>query len=610
MVALLIFLGIFTCVETLPLSDSPSSYIPEEVPSSQTADIGLPPPTEFTLPNEDDEILIRKLNIQKTRKEILYGPSLIGKTSFFISGPLGDQISQRDQTLWSRDAAPVVQAVSHDAAAALHDIQIHGGLQNLDDYKILYQGHWSSSVPGGIAKGQFSNFTSDLLFSMERLSTNPYILRRLHPHADELPFAVDSKIVQKLTGSTLPSLHKAGRLFLADHSYQKDYVAQEGRYAAACQALFYLDDRCHQFLPLAIKTNVGSNLTYTPLDEPNDWLLAKVMFNVNDLFHGQMYHLASTHAVAEIVHLAALRTMSSRHPVLALLQRLMYQAYAIRPIGNNILFNPGGLIDQNSVFSNVAVRKFATDFYPTVAGPVRSNYFEANLRSRGLLNATHGPDLPHFPFYEDGARIIKVIRTFIQSFVKSIYKSDKVLAKDWELQAWIAEANGAAEVIDFPPTPLKKRKHLVDILTHMAWLTGVSHHVLNQGEPVTTSGVLPLHPGSLYAPVPGEKGVVDSLLPWLPNEQKSVDQISFLALFNRPQIVENNRTLRYMFNSESLLAGTVRAVAAANERFMEEMGHISQEISNRKFDDDGLSQGMPFIWTGMDPGVIPFYLSV
>ncbi|KAF9769304.1 hypothetical protein IL306_013292 [Fusarium sp. DS 682] len=608
--ALLIILGIVTCVGALPLSDSPSSSIPEEVPAGQTADIGLPLPTEFTLPNEDDEILIRKLEIRKKRKEILYGPSLIGKTSFFMSGPLGDQISQRDQSLWARDAAPVVQAASHEAAAALHDIQIHGGLQNLEDYKILYHGHWSCSVPGGIAKGQFSNFTSDLLFAMERLSTNPYILQRLHPHANELPFAVDSKIVQELTGSTLPSLHKAGHLFLADHSYQKDYVAQEGRYAAACQALFYLDDRSHQFLPLAIKTNVGSNLTYTPLDEPNDWLLAKVMFNVNDLFHGQMYHLASTHAVAEIVHLAALRTMSSRHPVLALLERLMYQAYAIRPIGNKILFNPGGLIDQNFAFSNVAVRKFATDFYPTVAGPVRSNYFEANLRSRGLLNATHGPDLPHFPFYEDGARIIKVIRTFIQSFVKSTYKSDKVLAKDWELQAWVAEASGAAEVIDFPPAPLKKRKHLVDILTHMAWLTGVSHHVLNQGEPVTTSGVLPLHPASLYAPIPSAKGVVDSLLPWLPNEQKSVDQISLLARFNRPQVVENNRTLRYMFNSDNLLAATVKAVAAANERFMEEMGHISQEISNRKFDDDGLSQGMPFIWTGMDPGVIPFYMSV
>ncbi len=445
---------------------------------------------------------------------------------------------------------------------------------------------------------------------MERLSTNPYILQRLHPYEDEPPFAVDSEVVQELTGSTLSSLHEAGRLFLADHSYQKDYVAQEGRYAAACQALFYHDDRSNQFLPLAIKTNVGSDLTYTPLDEPNDWLLAKVMFNVNDLFHGQIYHLASTHAVAEIIHLAALRTMSSRHPVLALLERLMYQAYAIRPVGDKILFNPGGFFDQNFAFSNVAVRTFAADFYPTVAGPVRSNYFEANLRSRGLLNVTYGPGLPHFPFYEDGARIIGVIRTFVNSFVKSTYKSDRALAKDWELQAWVAEANDAAEVIDFPTAPLRTRKQLVDILTHMAWLTGVSHHVLNQGEPVTASGVLPLHPASLYAPIPSEKGAVDSLLPWLPNEQKSVEQISLLARFNRPQVVEKKQTLLYMFNSENLLAGTAKAVAAANERFMKEMGHISQDIRTRKFDDEGLSQGMPFVWTGMDPGAIPFYLSV
>jgi hypothetical protein len=144
----------------------------------------------------------------------------------------------------------------------------------------------------------------------------------------------------------------------------------------------------------------------------------------------------------------------------------------------------------------------------------------------------------------------------------------------------------------------------------MAWLTGVSHHVLNQGEPVTASGVLPLHPASLYAPIPSEKGAVDSLLPWLPNEQKSVEQISLLARFNRPQVVEKKQTLLYMFNSENLLAGTAKAVAAANERFMKEMGHISQDIRSRKFDDEGLSQGMPFVWTGMDPGVIPFYLSV
>lgn len=54
----------------------------------------------------------------------------------------------------------------------------------------------------------------------------------------------------------------------------------------------------------------------------------------------------------------------------------------------------------------------------------------------------------------------------------------------------------------------------------------------------------------------------------------------------------------------------VRLFRLQNERFKKEMGQISQEISTRGFDREGLSQGMPFVWTGMDPGVIPFYLSV
>ncbi|KAK1544119.1 manganese lipoxygenase [Colletotrichum paranaense] len=588
-------------------SQSPSvttALSPTTVSTQQAA------PTKYTLPNEDNDLSSRAEEIKLKQQVITYGEPLIGDTSFFPNGSLGTQISLRDQSLWLKDSEHVARFAINESAAALEDITKHGGLKRLEDFKILYDGHWSGSVPGGIAKGQFSNFTSDLLFAMERLSTNPYIIRRLTYRKDKLPFPLDDKTVRKITGTTLDSLHRDGRLFLADHSYQKKYFAQQGRYSAACQALFYLDKRSDHILPLAIKTNVGADLTYTPLDTTNEWLLAKIMFNVNDFFHGQVYHLLNSHDVAEIVYLAALRTFSSRHPVLNLMERLMYQAYAIRPIGDRVLFNPGGFFDQNFAFSNVAVRQFGAEFYPTVAGPFQSNYFEDNLRLRGLLHSPSGPKLPHFPFYEDGKEIVGVIRKFIEAFVEATYKSDRVLSKDWELQAWITESNGPAEVIDFPSAPLRSRKQLVDILSHMAWLTGVSRHVLNQGEPVTASGVLPLHPLSLYAPLPTKKGRIENLLPWLPNEQKSVDQITLLARFNRPQVVEKNQTLRYMFNAESLLAGTNRAVAVANDRFMKDIGSISRRISGRRFDSEGLSQGMPFIWTGMDPGVIPFYLSV
>ena len=102
------------------------------------------------------------------------------------------------------------------------------------------------------------------------------------------------------------------------------------RYGAACTAYFYLHPKSGDFLPLAIKTNAGSDLIYTPLDSANDWLLAKMMFNVNDFFHAQMFHLVVTHDVSEAVHQAALHTLSEKHPVMIILERLMTQAYSSR----------------------------------------------------------------------------------------------------------------------------------------------------------------------------------------------------------------------------------------------------------------------------------------
>ena len=195
-----------------------------------------------------------------------------------------------------------------------------GGFQNLSSYELLYEGEWKQSNPIGIAPGYFTNYSQDLHFSMERLSVNPFSTSRLHPN-DSLPFPLDDIPVTKITGVDLDSLHASGRLFFASHSYQAHYKLQPGRFAAACDAYFYLHPQTNDFLPLAIKTNVGSNLTYSPLDNETDWLFAKLMFNSNDFLHSQTFHLANSHAVAEIVYLAALRTLSARHPVRAFLDR-------------------------------------------------------------------------------------------------------------------------------------------------------------------------------------------------------------------------------------------------------------------------------------------------
>ncbi|KAI0189897.1 lipoxygenase [Astrocystis sublimbata] len=154
-----------------------------------------------------------------------------------------------------------------------------------------------------------------------------------------------------------------------------------------------------QLLPLTIKTNIGANLTYTPLDNLPPGSLAR---RSRDRAPGS----------------AAPHRMSAYHAVTALLDRLMHQAYAIRPVGEAVLFNDGGIFDRIFALTNQAVRLFATHFYAS-AGSFAGNYFFTELKKRGLVECDYGAaaEIAHFAFWEDGERILRVIRNFATSFV-------------------------------------------------------------------------------------------------------------------------------------------------------------------------------------------------
>jgi arachidonate 15-lipoxygenase (second type)/8-lipoxygenase (S-type) len=156
---------------------------------------------------------------------------------------------------------------------------------------------------------------------MQRLSISPYQIRRLNPASDVPQFTIDDSTANTISGMTLQDLFQQGRLFYADYRDQKDLPSSAGHYAAACDAFFYINAKSGDFLPLAIRTNVGANLIYTPLDSPNDWLLAKMMYNVNDFWFGQWNHLAGTHETVHIIWMAAIRSLSNEHPVFAILNR-------------------------------------------------------------------------------------------------------------------------------------------------------------------------------------------------------------------------------------------------------------------------------------------------
>lgn len=149
---------------------------------------------------------------------------------------------------------------------------------------------------------------------MERLSINPFALSRINPNKT-LPFSLDDNTTVAVTGTTLANLHQAGRLFVVDHASLAGLPRQPGRFAASSTALFYMHPNTEEFLPLAIKTNEGGDLIYTPRDAPNDWFLAKTLFESNDAVTSSMFHVSATHFVAQIVQQAALRTMADQHPI-------------------------------------------------------------------------------------------------------------------------------------------------------------------------------------------------------------------------------------------------------------------------------------------------------
>ncbi|CAG8955792.1 hypothetical protein HYFRA_00011661 [Hymenoscyphus fraxineus] len=548
----------------------------------------------------------RNAAIQVKRDTFLYGPSIAGNTSFYPTGSLGSSIVQADVNAFTADGASQRQAVGEGQQIAAATTRAAGGIKQLSDFELLYKDQWQKAIPDGIATGILTNYTDDLFFSMSRLSVYPYSIVRLDPAKDVLEFEVEDSVVASITGgNTLSELFTSGALFYADHRSQDSLEKIPGRFAATCDAYFYIHPTSGDFLPLAVRTNVGSNLIYTPADLPNDWLLAKMAFNLNDFWDSQWYHFAATHHVVELVYEAAFRSLSDDHPVMAILQRLTPQLFAMRQVAIQTLLSKNGFIDQLFASTGAAAGVSTTQHYHAGAGKFQANYFIKNLEARNLINS-FGPELKHFPFLEDATPIHASIQKFITSFVESYYTSPKDFAKDTELQAWISEAV-PAKIFDFPTSVDKDT--LIDILTHVAFLGSAAHHTMNTNDISEAAATLPLTPVSLYKPLPSTKGVTD-LIPFLPNVTQAIGQISVVALFARPNFIGSEKCLVQMFNGTAMLGRMNEDVGEAAKEFAEEMLEQSEVVSSKAFDADGLSQGMPFIWRALDPQRAPYFLTI
>lgn len=73
---------------------------------------------QYTIPLFDPNPSERAQEIKRNRAGYLYGPPLIGKSSFSLTGTLGDKKVADDLALWKVDAAPIGEAVAKEAPLA------------------------------------------------------------------------------------------------------------------------------------------------------------------------------------------------------------------------------------------------------------------------------------------------------------------------------------------------------------------------------------------------------------------------------------------------------------------------------------------------------------
>lgn len=119
-----------------------------------------------------------------------------------------------------------------------------------------------------------------------------------------------------------------------------------------------------------------------------------------------------------------------------------------------------------------------------------------------------------------------------------------------------------------------------------------------------------MHPAALYQPIPTTKGSVTNVADYLPPFDKVAAQFSLDGRFARPLLANTNRTLLHMFDDPVMLTLMNNQTQAAAATFQSTMAAFSDSVRARGFDDQGLSQGMPFVWQALDPRVALYSVTI
>lgn len=130
---------------------------------------------------------------------------------------------------------------------------------------------------------------SDESFGSQRLSIKTFSLWTFRSGNDSLPSdpaLAKAANVTKICGSNQTSVSDiaaSGTLYVTNFSDFGQWSETSGAmYVASVVAYFCYNDEANKLLPLAIRI-VDTNVTYTPFDRPEEWVLAKMAADVAEI---------------------------------------------------------------------------------------------------------------------------------------------------------------------------------------------------------------------------------------------------------------------------------------------------------------------------------------
>jgi hypothetical protein len=445
----------------------------------------------------------------------------------------------------------------------------HPGEGPFSRFDAIFEGHLLFPKPKIM-----DDWQTDAAFTRARVDgLYPWFLTKADLAAHDFP-VTDALLGDLIKGHTLSELSEAGRLFTLSLPMLEGLEHRDGAVVAAPIELHWVNDE-GVTVPIAIQLRQKSSESpiFTPNDPANVWLAAKIHAGCAITHVHTVYiHAVEMHWVSEAIWLGCVRNVAADHPVRA----FMAPHYDVLFFVNEQFraqFEPDG------AFKYLQTTK--TGHWQLMS----NGYKDFNFENFNIpkFYAKRGLDkLKTAYFRDDSLKLWDAHSKLCRAVVDGFYATDKDVADDFQVQAWMHEISDPSGV-NMRGLPLdsdrgmKTKEQLIELLSCMFFDVTVKHSFLEAAK-MDYFGYAPFNPDTFRLPIPQTKDEIDiqAIVDALPNTAEAVHAAA---------LMHNGSTAPDDFKLDLLpkhyMEGAPKPVTDAVAAWMADLKTVEEAIKSR-----------------------------